>query len=221
MVKKLLEFLFYRLAKRISEQNFIDKSSILSKSCYLSGSRLEGSVNIGSRCKIYRAFIEGKVEIGDYSSVWGPNIVITSKINPVKIGKFCSVARNVSIQEYDHNVNMISTYHINRNILDKPVTKELSSKGAIIIGNDVWIGAGAVILSGVSIGDGVVVGANSVVTKNIPDYAIVGGNPAQVIKYRFSDEKIMELKSLRWWDWSLSKIKSNHTLFDRKFEGTN
>ena len=80
-------------------------------------------------------------------------------------------------------------------------------KGDIIIGNDVWVAFGATILSGVKIGDGAVVAAGSVVTKDIPPYAIVGGVPAKVIKYRFDDEIIKSLQDIKWWDWDQETIK--------------
>jgi acetyltransferase-like isoleucine patch superfamily enzyme len=90
------------------------------------------------------------------------------------------------------------------------------SKGIIEIGNDVWIGTSAIILSGVKIGHGAVVAAGSIVTKSVPPYAIVGGNPAKIIKYRLSEEKIEELLEMKWWDWSEEKIKKNIDFFSIK-----
>ena len=75
------------------------------------------------------------------------------------------------------------------------------------IGNDVWIGRSAIVLSGTSIGNGAVIGAGSVVTKDVPDYAIVAGNPAKLIRYRFDEQTIKELQSLKWWDWPDEKIE--------------
>jgi serine acetyltransferase len=84
-----------------------------------------------------------------------------------------------------------------------------SCKGDIIIENDVWIGAKATIMSGVRIGNGAIVAAGSVVSKDVPPYAIVAGNPAKVVKYRFSDEQIKKLLSIAWWNWDEQKIKDN------------
>jgi acetyltransferase-like isoleucine patch superfamily enzyme len=84
-----------------------------------------------------------------------------------------------------------------------------SCKGDIIIENDVWIGSTATIMSAVKISNGAVVGAGSVVTKDVPPYAIVAGNPAKVVKYRFTEEQIEKLLSIAWWDWEEQKIRDN------------
>ncbi|EKO3576514.1 CatB-related O-acetyltransferase [Vibrio metschnikovii] len=87
---------------------------------------------------------------------------------------------------------------------------------SVIIGNDVWIAAGAVITRGIKIGDGAVIGANAVVTKDVPPYAIVAGIPAKVIKYRFTPEIIQRLLDIQWWNWEEIKIKENFTLFSEQ-----
>lgn len=89
------------------------------------------------------------------------------------------------------------------------VADSWDNKGDIIIGNDVWIGYEAVILSGVTIGDGAIIGARAVVTRDVPPYTIVGGVPAKAIKKRFSEDTISSLLSLQWWDWSQEKIAEN------------
>lgn len=88
----------------------------------------------------------------------------------------------------------------------KNVADSWDNKGDIVVGNDVWIGYEAVILSGVTIGDGAVIGARAVVTKDVPPYTIVGGVPAKPIKKRFSEESIKKLQSIRWWDWPKEKL---------------
>ena len=102
-----------------------------------------------------------------------------------------------------------------QNILGIP-KGDITSKGSIVIGNDVWIGAQSILVSGIKIGDGAVIAANSVVTKDVPPYAIVGGSPAKVINYRFSEEIISELANLKWWDWDLAKIKKNRSFFENE-----
>ena len=96
-----------------------------------------------------------------------------------------------------------------RNLEKKDVTKSWDNKGNIIIGNDVWIGYEAVILAGVTIGDGAIIGTRAVVTKDVPPYTIVGGVPAKPIKKRFSEEIISKLLDIQWWNWSDEKIAKN------------
>lgn len=91
----------------------------------------------------------------------------------------------------------------------KDITSAWDNKGDIVIGNDVWIGYEAVIMAGVTIGDGAIIGARAVVTKDVPPYTIVGGVPAKQIRKRFSDETISELLKVKWWDWPIEKISHN------------
>ena len=91
----------------------------------------------------------------------------------------------------------------------KEITSAWDNKGDIVIGNDVWIGFEAVILSGVTIGDGAIIGTRAVVTKDVPPYTIVGGVPAKPIRKRFSDSVISELLKVQWWNWSENRIKKN------------
>jgi len=90
-----------------------------------------------------------------------------------------------------------------------PQISDLPYKGDTIIENDVWIGYDALIMPGIKIGDGAIISSRSVVTKNIPPYSIVGGNPAQIIRYRFDEDTIKELEEIAWWNWSAQKITQN------------
>ena len=131
------------------------------------------------------------------------------------IGKFCSIATGVKFMmggTQGHNYNWIATYTLD--FLDddfdgynKVSPKAHKNKGDTIIGNDVWIGAEAMIMPGVRIADGAVVATRAVVTKNIGPYEIWGGNPAKLIKKRFSDEDIAKLLEIKWWDWKIDVIK--------------
>ena len=130
----------------------------------------------------------------------------------LKIGKFCSIAEGVVVfLGANHRIDWFTTFpfgHIVETTFPK-VKKESghpSSKGDVIIGNDVWIATNAVIISGVTIGDGAVVAACSVVTKDIPPYTIVAGNPAKQIRKRFDDSVINKLLELKWWDMDESRI---------------
>jgi len=124
----------------------------------------------------------------------------------LKIGKFCSIAIRCSIfLGGNHRTDRITTYPfgtIYTNVFSKFDGKgHPSTKGNVIIGNDVWIGAHVSIMSGITIGDGAVIAAHSHVVKDVDPYSIVGGNPAKHIKYRFSEEQRKKLLELKWWDF--------------------
>ena len=132
------------------------------------------------------------------------------------IGKFCSIACGAKFlfNCANHALNSLSTYTFplfyQEWDLDKEnITQAWNNKGDIVLGNDVWIGFEAVILAGVTIGDGAIVGARAVVTKDVPPYTIVGGVPAKPIRKRFSQEVITRLEKLRWWDWPENRIRQN------------
>lgn len=213
ILKTFLGYLIRRLKKRLDEQSFIDDTVSLGNNLFVSGSKLEGDIILGENVKIFQSHLWGKIRIGDNTSIWGPNIAITSKFNSVVIGNYCSIARNVSIQEYNHKLENVSNYHVSQNIFGQGLDRDLSSNGPIKIGHDVWIGAGAILLSGVTIGNGAVIGANAVVTKDIPAFAIAAGNPAKVIRYRFDREKIAELEKLKWWFWTREKVSNSEDFF--------
>lgn len=131
------------------------------------------------------------------------------------VGRFCSTAPGSCVVP-NHPMNYVSThefmyssYHFPQiQIVNRGVEWEDFNPEKCRIGNDVWIGRNVIILSGVSIGNGAVIGAGSVVTKDIPDYAVAVGNPARVIRYRFTREQIDQLNEIRWWDWPLQKIEA-------------
>lgn len=142
----------------------------------------------------------------------GIRIIHGEEGKTLRIGKFCSIAEGVTVfLGANHRVDWFSTYpfgHIKESLFPK-VKKgsgHPATKGDVTIGNDVWIATNAVIMSGVRIGDGAVVGAYSVVTKDVPPYTIVAGNPAKQIRKRFSDEVINKLLELQWWDKPESEI---------------
>ena len=133
----------------------------------------------------------------------------------VIIGKFCSISKNVRIITGGiHPTNWISTYPFRRkfNLPSQEEDGMPSTKGDVIIGNDLWLGTGSTILSGVRIGNGSIVAAGSVVSKNVPDYALIGGVPARIIRYRFTEEQIFALLKIQWWNWDLSKVINNVNL---------
>ncbi|MFO1405034.1 MAG: CatB-related O-acetyltransferase [Azonexus sp.] len=135
------------------------------------------------------------------------------------VGSFCSIAAGVSIYvgiQGRHTTDFLSTYPISM-IFGRPSEVEVSAALLgnldVEIGNDVWVGRDALILAGVNIGDGAVIAARSVVTSDVPPYAIVGGTPAKVIRYRFDDEVISSLLKLKWWNMPESILRDNRDIF--------
>ena len=162
---------------------------------------------------IQKKNITNVVEVGDYT--YGkPNILFWDNKTRLAIGKFCSIARNVTfILGGNHRMDWITTYPFSALSDDWIAAKGFqghpSTNGNINIGNDVWIGYGVTILSGVTVGDGAVIGAKSVVTKDVDPYTIVAGNPANIIRKRFTESQIQRLLKLKWWNWPKEKIEKN------------
>ena len=130
------------------------------------------------------------------------------------IGKFCQIGNNVEfiMNGANHQMNTVSTFPFYvmdgwNKIAQAPDLTELPFKGNTVVGNDVWIGENVTILPGVHIGDGAIIGANSVVAKDIPPYSVSAGNPCEIKKFRFDDELIKLLDELKWWDKSVNEIK--------------
>ena len=153
--------------------------------------------------------------IGDYSYI-SANCDITN----TSIGRFCSIADNCRIGTASHTLNNISTspiFTLKQNATGYVWTEESidhsNDTKQVNIGNDVWIATRVIIKDGVTIGDGAVIGAGAVVVKDIPPYAVVGGVPAKVIKYRFSQPIIDKLLQLQWWNASDEKLKNNISYF--------
>ena len=158
----------------------------------------------------------GILEIGDYT-VGIPGVYVYDITANIKIGKFCSIGDEVRLLTGgEHYTDRISTY--GKNLINTKIMGAQYTKGDITIGNDVWLALGCFIMSGVTIGDGAVIGAKAVVTKDVPPYAIVGGNPAKVIRYRFCEEEIEELLKIKWWNWSDNKLEENWSLIQDKPE---
>jgi acetyltransferase-like isoleucine patch superfamily enzyme len=155
--------------------------------------------------------LDKRVTLGEYTyGLSNHNILLFRDDDSVEIGKYCSFARDVLlIASGEHNYRAVSCFPFYAHFLDCGPSRDTFRKGGLYIGNDVWVGARAVILSGVNIGDGAVIGAGALVAEDVLPYSIVGGVPAKHIKYRFSPEIITELLKIKWWNWGSDKVKSN------------
>jgi len=161
---------------------------------------------VGKKKSLQEQFPQYEIGRGTY----GSNLRILRQKDgaTLKIGAFCSIADGVEIfLGGEHRIDWVTTYPFNvmwesaKHIKGHPKTK-----GNVEIGNDVWIGRGALIFSGVKIADGAVIGARAVVTNNVPSYTIVTGNPAKIVRKRFDEGTITRLLNLKWWNWDNERI---------------
>lgn len=192
---------------------FLKSVSVTSQVEY---SKVSKTAKIWGHCKVFHSII------GDYSYVGSHCRVIHTHI-----GKFCSIAGDCSqIGMGKHSISYLSSSSLftavkngtGRKWTDKASFDEYED---IYIGNDVWIGSSVKIMSGVQIGNGAVIGAGAIVTKDVPPYAIVGGVPAKIIRYRFSESTIRELEGSQWWNLPEAVLKENISLFQTPLDETN
>jgi len=188
----------------------LDKSSVVGNFSRVDYSELKSYARVDRNNHLYYTTL-GK------HSYTGMNSVLMH----TRIGNFSSISWNVSLGGANHDYKRMTQHSFLYNIHDK-----IRPSGCAIaydrfeeetlIGNDVWIASGAVITRGVTVGDGAVIGANAVVTTDIPPYAIVGGVPAKVIKYRFPPDTIASLLKLKWWNWDIEDIKKHYHLLSKE-----
>lgn len=174
------------------------------KNCIIKSNFVSLYSHLGVHVRIYKdAYIDKNVIIKDYTYISNGAKIYSN----TSIGKFCSIAPLVVIAPGEHDMSKFTTHPI---AYDKSWNSHINSNSIkerkTIIKNDVWIGIGAIIKQGVTIGNGAIVGAGAIVTKDVPDYAVVAGNPAKVIKYRFKKEVIEKLLSEQRWNWNINKI---------------
>ena len=155
----------------------------------------------------------GRIEIGAHT-YGAPRVRWWGEAANLSIGKYCSIAEGVEIYlGGNHRTDWVTTYPFSwfgrkwpeaRGLTGHPATR-----GDVVIGNDVWLGAGCVVLSGVRIGDGAVIGCRAVVSRDVPPYAIVAGNPARMVRSRFDDSQVARLLAARGWDWPDARVRSH------------
>lgn len=157
-------------------------------------------------------------KIGAFSYENGATVSRWSHLE-IQIGKFTSIARDVKfiVDHGGHNISGVSTFPL-RDTFEGKILNNRETKG-IKVGHDVWLGSSVTILPSVEIGTGAIIAANAVVTKDIPPYAIVGGSPAKIIRFRFTDQQIAALLDIKWWDWERSDFQSRLNDFDLPIEG--
>lgn len=149
------------------------------------------------------------VDLGEGTAINGRITIKGGK--PCSIGKYCAIGADVKVITSDHGVSQPNlNMRLQRAIIGHTAHV---TKGPVDIGHNVWIGDNAVILSGVTVGNGAIIAAGSIVTSNVPCYAIVGGNPARVLKERFDDAHKDFMDALAWWDWDLEKMQRNVAFF--------
>lgn len=192
-----------RLANRkISLFSFFDKNTYIS-----------------SNALINRGVILRKCKIGAYSYI-GQNC----NFNSVEVGKYCSISKNINIGLATHPTNFMSTSPIFFSPINgtsytwTTVTMFEGSPKNVRIGNDVWIGMNASILGGVTIGDGAIIAAHAMVTKDVPPFAIVGGVPAKVLRFRFNSDVVDEIIKLKWWDMPEESLRENIKGFQKEIQ---
>jgi len=198
---------------------------------WLSGKIYYQLKNWGKHLRISYGTTIRNSQFGRYNWLGKDNLILNSTINDhsyvaghslirnCSIGKYCSIAQYVQISPGNHPTSGFvsthpSTYSRPAFHSKKYLTKNyFAHHEQVEIGNDVWIGTNVVVTGGVKIGDGVIVAANSVVSRDVPDFEIVGGSPAKFIRKRFSDEQVGKLKKIRWWDQGDDWVQANISKF--------
>lgn len=193
------------------DSNLIYPRSFDHQTVYLKNVITDPNVTVGDYT-IYNDFVNDPVDFQKNNMLYHYPINHDHLI----IGKFCSIACGAKFMFTcgNHTMKSLANYTFpiffdEWELDNRKITEAWDNKGDIVIGNDVWIGYEAVIMQGVTIGDGAVIGSRAVVTKDVPPYTIVGGVPAKPIRKRFDDAVVDRLTELKWWDWPAEKIREN------------
>lgn len=180
--------------------NYISKDAKVGKNTVLNAPvRMVGNANVKHNCNV-----------GNYTFINGG----TTLFPGTTMGKYCSIGKNCELGAFDHPITWLSSSPIQYNLklhfpdyIEDFDQKKLERPKATTFGNDVWVGSLAVVKRGLTIGNGAIIAGGSVVVKDVPPYAIVGGVPAKVLKYRFDEDIIERLEKLQWWDMPVEDLK--------------
>ena len=215
ILKNLSIPMIFLQIKRIRQNfKFRNKNIKISVGCNIEKSKFGKNNFLGQNVSLINS------QIGDFSYISS-----NSKIKNTTIGKFCSIGPNVQIILGKHPVNLISThpsfYSNNKPYRTFSDKNYIDEYGSASIGNDVWISEGVIIPNNVIIGNGAIIAARSVVTKDVEPYSIVAGSPARLIKYRFDELTCKKINNSEWWEWSEEKLKRNYIKFQKLDEFIN
>ncbi len=208
IMKKVIKKIINRIKRITCHKKYKKLGCRFGRNVNIVGTILEGNNGVLNNCNIMDCNV-------GYASFFGSNC----KFYYTKVGKYCSIGSNVNIFAAKHPLNYVSShplfYSTNNDFADKYVEKttfdefdRVDEDYNVVIGNDVWIGSNVSIKGGVTIGNGAVVGMGAVVVKDVPPYAIVGGVPAKVLKYRFNPSTIEKLEKTEWYNLEKEQIKS-------------
>ena len=171
-------------------------------------------VVIGTGSRVAGGASVDRSSLGDFSGIGR-----SSKVTHADIGRYCAISWDCTVNATNHpfaSLTVSAFPYVPE--MGGFVTERTQTYQRVIIGNDVWIGANSVVMPGIRIGNGVVVGAGAVVTRDVPDYAVVAGVPARILRYRFADDVIARLQRLRWWDLDSGLIKRHIGLFQGELD---
>ena len=203
LIKKILYYFLNTTFKT-------DKVKLSGFSRGLQNVTFEGKNAVPDRCNF-----SGKISIG-YATTLGYNNVLGGDIT---VGKYCQLGSDVAMHATNHPIHNLTTY-INANLFEGELGK-FKRENKIKIGHDVWIGHNVIIVGNVTVGNGAILAAGSVVTKDVPAYSIVAGVPAKAINKRFSDSIIQEIEELQWWNLPDSQLEEIKPLFFKDFQNKN
>lgn len=239
-IKNIIKYIYFNFVRKNLNVHFtanLDRHSTYGENSTFKKNTLISSCKIGSAVTIQENTVIKRSELADFvnihndckmngSSVGSYSYIAkSSEISYTDIGKFCSIGAEVWIGVGKHPPNFISTNPVFYSTLNKQLGFSFSDKqlyeefSRCTIGNDVWIGSRVMILDGITIGDGAIVAANSVVTKDVAPYSVVGGTPAKLIKTRFDEATTKKLLQQKWWNWPVDDIKSKLPFFQKEING--